>query len=139
MIALDTNVLVRYLVNDEPEQAEAARALLETLSADRPAFVCREVAVELCWVLEQTYRFSRNRIATILEDIVATEELRVEEMEDVVRAANGYRRGGAGFSDRVIAAAARRSGVDTLYTFDRQAARLNGGALLPEARLPAPH
>ena len=102
MIALDTNVLVRYLVNDEPDQAEAARTLIESLSADRPAYVCREVAVELCWVLERNYSFSRDRIATILEDIVATEELRVEEMEDVVRAANGYRRGGAGFSDRMI-------------------------------------
>ncbi|MXY38409.1 MAG: type II toxin-antitoxin system VapC family toxin [Rhodospirillaceae bacterium] len=134
MIALDTNVLVRYLVNDEPDQAEAARTLIESLSADRPAYVCREVAVELCWVLERNYSFSRDRIATILEDIVATEELRVEEMEDVVRAANGYRRGGAGFSDRMIAAAARRSGADTLYTFDRQAARLIGAAPLPVAR-----
>lgn len=134
MIGLDTNVLVRYLVNDEPEQAEAARALLATLSADRPAFVCREVAVELCWILERTYRYSRDRIATILEELVATEELHIEEAEDVVRAANGYRRGGAGFSDRMIAAAARRSGADMLYTFDRQAARLIGAAPLPEAR-----
>ena len=135
MIGLDTNVLVRYLVNDVPEQAEAARALLETLSADNPAFVCREVAIELCWVLERNYRFSRDRIATILEELVASEEIRVEAADDVVRAANGYRRGGAGFSDRMIAAAARRSGADTLFTFDRKAARLNGAALLSEARL----
>ncbi len=135
MIGLDTNVLVRYLVNDVPEQAEAARALLEMLSANNPAFVCREVAIELCWVLERNYRFSRDRIATILEELVASEEIRVEAADDVVRAANGYRRGGAGFSDRMIAAAARRSGADTLFTFDRKAARLNGAALLSEARL----
>jgi len=61
MIALDTNVLVRYLVRDDAEQAEAARALLESLTTDRPGYVCREVAVELVWVLERAYGFSRKR------------------------------------------------------------------------------
>ena len=58
MIALDTNVLVRYLVADDAGQAEAAQALLAGLTAERPGFVCREVAVELVWVLERAYRFS---------------------------------------------------------------------------------
>ena len=61
MIALDTNVLVRYLVRDDAEQAEAARALLESLTADRPGYVCREVAVECVWVLERAYGYSRKR------------------------------------------------------------------------------
>ena len=134
MIALDTNVLVRYLVDDDARQAEAARALLAELASEQPGFVCREVAVELAWVLDRAYGFSRDRIATIFEDLVATEELHIEAADDVIRAADGYRRGGAGFSDQMISAAARRSGADTLYTFDRQAARLRGAVLLGEAK-----
>ena len=57
----------------------------------------------------------------------------MEAADDVVRAADGYRRGGAEFSDRMIAAAANRSCADALYTFDRQAARLDGAVLLAEA------
>ena len=132
MIALDTNVLVRYLVNDDVRQAEAARELLAKLTPERPGFVCREVSVELAWVLDRAYGFSRHRIATVFEELVATEELRVETADDVIRAADAYRRGGAEFSDQMIAAAARRSGADVLYTFDRRAAQLHGAALLAD-------
>ena len=65
MIALDTNVLVRYLVNDDAEQANAARVLLESLTAEEPGFVCREVMVELVWVLQRAYGFARGRIAMV--------------------------------------------------------------------------
>lgn len=133
MIALDTNVLVRYLVADDERQAQSARALLSTLTPDRPGFVCREVSVELSWVLERAYGFSRDRIADIFQDLVASEELHIEAAEDVVRAAEGFRRGSAGFSDRMIIAAARRWGANELYTFDRQAAHLEGAVLMAEA------
>ncbi len=130
MIALDTNVLVRYLVRDDTVQAEAARSLLESLTVDRPGYVCREVVVELIWVLERAYGHSRDRIAAVLEELVATEEIVVEADGDVARAAFRYRAGGAGFSDLMILAAAERSGAHPLYTFDRKAARLAGVRLL---------
>ena len=125
MIALDTNVLVRYLVADE-----AARGLIAGLTAERPGFICREVTVELVWVLERTYRLSRERIAEVLDELVATEELEIEAADDVARAAFHYRRGGAGFSDLMIAAAANRSGAHPLYTFDRRAAQMEGVELV---------
>ena len=130
MIALDTNVLVRYLVRDDAEQAEAARALLESLTADRPGYVCREVAVELVWVLERAYGYSRDQIATVLEELVATEGLVIEAADDVARAAFRYRIGGTGFSDMMIVLAAERATALPLYTFDQKAARLEGAALL---------
>ena len=130
MIALDTNVLVRYLVADDAAQTEAARALLAELSAERPGFVCREVAVELVWVLERSYRFSRERIAAVLEELIATEELEIEAADDVARAAFHYRRGGPGFSDLMITAAANRRGASPLYTFDRQVAQMEGVELV---------
>ncbi len=130
MIALDTNVLVRYLVRDDVQQAQAARALLDSLTAERPGYVCREVTVELVWVLERAYGFARERIATIVEELVATEGLVIEEADDVARAAFRYRAAGAGFSDLMILAAAERSGAHPLYTFDQKAARLEGASLL---------
>jgi len=133
VIALDTNVLVRYLVADDIEQAQSARALLGTLTTEKRGFVCREVSVELAWVLKRAYGFSRNQIADIFGELVASEELHIEAPDDVIRAAEGYRRGGAEFSDRMIAAAARRSGADGLHTFDRQAAQLEGAVLMTAA------
>ena len=130
MIAVDTNVLVRYLVRDDPEQAEAARALLQSATAVRPAYVCREVVVEMVWVLERAYGYSRERIATILEELVATEGLVVEEGDDVACAALRYRSAAAGFSDLMVLSAARRAAALPLYTFDRKAARLEAVELL---------
>lgn len=130
MMAVDTNVLVRYLVRDHREQAEAARALLQSATAEKPAYACREVVVELVWVLERAYGYSRDRIATVLEELVATEGLVVEAADDVALAAFRYRSGGAGFSDLMVLAAARRAAALPLYTFDRKAARLEAVELL---------
>ena len=133
MIALDTNVLVRYLADDDAEQAETARALLDRLTPAPPGFVCREVMVELVWVLRRTYGHSPDRIAAVLEELVATDVLVIEAAADVARSAVRYRRGVADFSDLMIAAAAERSGARPLYTFDRKAARLPDVVLLDAA------
>ncbi len=130
MIAVDTNVLVRYLVADDAEQAEAARALLEGLTPERPGFICREVAMEAVWVLERAYRFTRVQIAEALVELVSTDSLVVEAADDVASAAFRYRQGGAGFADRMILAGAQRAGYGPLYTFDRTLARVEGVALL---------
>lgn len=132
MIALYTNILVRYLVRDDEKQAEAARTLLESLTIDQPGFVCREVIVELVWVLERSYQCSRDRIATVLEQLATTESLVVETGNDVIRAASRYRSGVAGFSDLMILSAAERSQAHLLYTFDQKAARLEGVELLQD-------
>ena len=131
MIALDTNVLIRYLVRDDPEQAEAARALLEGLTPGDAGFICREVTAEVVWVLERLYRFTRAQIADVLVELAATDSLVVEAADDVVRAAHAYRQGGPGFSDLMILAAAERSGAAPLHTSDRQLARLPGAAQVP--------
>ena len=91
------------------------------LTVDRPGFVYREVAVELSWVPDRAYGFSGVRIATIFEELVAAEELRSEAADDVIRA--------AGFSDQMIAAAARRSRAGMFYTFDRRAPQLRGAVI----------
>ena len=93
MIAIDTNVLIRYLVRDDAEQAEAARALLVELSSERPGFICREVTIEVVWVLERAYRLPRDEIASLLDELIATEGLIVEAADAVTQAASAYRPG----------------------------------------------
>ena len=130
MTALDTNVIVRYLVGDHPEQAEAARVLLEGLIAGNPGFICREVVMEVGWVLERAYRFTRAQIAEVLLDLTASDSLVVEHSDDVAAAAYRYRQDGVGFSDLMVLAAAERAGAVPLYTFDRRLARMDGAALV---------
>ena len=130
MTALDTNVIVRYLVDDNAEHAEAARALLDELTPGNPGFICREVIVEVAWVLERSYRFARTQVAEALMDLTASDSLIVENSDDVAAAAHLYRQGGAGFSDLMILAAAERERASPLYTFDRRLARMQGAILV---------
>lgn len=130
MIAIDTNVLVRFLTQDEPEQAAAANSVMRGLTSVGPGFVSREVMVELVWVLERAYRFSRVEVSAALEGLLAAVEIEVEAADDVGTAVFLYRDDGFGFADLMIAAAARRAGAAKLITFDRKAARLPGVDLL---------
>ena len=130
MLALDTNVLLRYLVQDDETQVEGATSLLESLTVDHPGFICREVIIEMVWVLERSYRFTRSQIADILVEMALTQGLVFESENDVVRAALQYRQGGPGFADLMILAAAERAGASPLYTFDRALSRREGAALV---------
>lgn len=139
MTAIDTNLLVRYLVRDDAEQAEAARALLEGLTRQDPGFVCREVVIEVVWVLERVYRFGRAQIADVLLELVATDCLVFESADDVTCSALHYQQGGPGFSDLMILAAANRAGALPLHTFDRRLVSVEGATLvLPRQPKPGP-
>ena len=130
MIALDTNVLVRYLVNDDLEQSKVARELLESLTPEQPGFICREVAIEVVWVLERSYKFSRAQIVTVLEQLSTSNDIVIESSEDLVNAAAIYGERRADFADLMILAASERVNARPLYTFDRRFARLEGVNLL---------
>ncbi|MCL1629915.1 type II toxin-antitoxin system VapC family toxin [Roseibaca sp. V10] len=130
MIALDTNVLVRFLVQDDPEQARLAGSVIDALSETMPGFISREVLVELVWVLERAYRLSKPDIAGAIDGLLASAELVIEGADEVGPALELYRNDGFGFADLMIAAAARRAGAKELVTFDRKAAQLPGVRLL---------
>lgn len=132
MIALDTNVLVRFLVQDDPLQAQLATKVIEQLTYDAQGFVSREVLIELVWVLERAYRIGRAEIAAALDGLLSATELDIEGSDEVAPALELYRNDGFGFADLMIAAAARRAGASELLTFDRKAARLPGASLLGE-------
>ena len=130
MIALDTNVLVRFLTQDDPAQSQAATDLITGLTAEAPGFVCREVMVELVWVLERAYGLDRAQVAAAIEGLLAATEIEVEAADDVGSALYRYRDDGFGFADLMIAAASRRAGAAVLVTFDRKAAQLVGVQLI---------
>lgn len=130
MIALDTNVLVRFLVQDDPEQARIAGDTMDLLTKADPGFVGREVLVELVWVLERAYGYDRSAISGAIDGLLSATELVIEAADDVGPALEVYRAEGFGFADLMIAAAARRAGATELVTFDRKAARLPNVRLL---------
>jgi len=130
VIGLDTNVLVRFLVKDDPDQASAAVTLIAALTEATPGFVCREVLVELVWVLERASGLPRTDIAKVLDGLLAARELVIETSERVAVAVDRYRKGGAGFADQMVALAGQGAGYVETASFDRKAAALPGMRLL---------
>lgn len=130
MIGLDTNVLVRYLTQDDPVQCPAATQLLESLTAEEPGFVSHLVLVETVWVLESCYAAEAMRIATVLETLLSVESIVVDEPEVAWRALRQFKPRGGDFADTLISALCRRAGCATVYSFDRGAARRSGMTLL---------
>ncbi len=130
MIAVDTNVLVRFLVQDDPAQAKAATQLFDRLTDDDPALLLREVVMETVWVLERAYKVSRDGIAAALDGLLESREIEMEDAEIIAQAIERYRSGGPGFADHLIALQAKGQGARTLVTFDARAAKLPEATLL---------
>ncbi|MDE2867295.1 MAG: type II toxin-antitoxin system VapC family toxin [Chloroflexota bacterium] len=130
MEAVDANVILRYLAGDNPEQETAARTLMDGLTPGNPGFICREVIIEVAWVLERSYRLSRAQVAGALIDLTASDSLVVENSDDVAAAAHRYQQGGIGLSDLMILSAAERQGAIPLHTFDRGLAKMQGAILV---------
>ena len=130
MIALDTNVLVRFLTQDDDAQFQVAADLIEGCTRDVPGYVCREVMIELVWVLERAYKYSREEIAEALLSIVTASQLSVENAQDIASVVSLYRKEGYDFADIMIRQAAQRTENRILKTFDQKLARLDGVELL---------
>jgi predicted nucleic-acid-binding protein len=126
MRAVDTNVLLRLAVRDEPRQVEAA----ETFVAGG-AWVSRLVLVEFVWVLTSVYAFGRAEVGTAVEVLLNHAQLTVEDSDVVVAALAQFTKVSAvGFSDCLVLEGARKAGHLPLGTFDRELARLDGVQLL---------
>ena len=122
MIALDTNVLVRYLVRDDPRQTRAATRVVETsCTVQTPGLVTLVVLCELVWVLERGYRYSRIQIAALVRGLLAADDLSIERSELAWQALNAFEEGPADFADYVIGATGREAGAEATVTFDRRA------------------
>lgn len=132
MIGLDTNVLLRYLVQDDPAQSLRATEIIERRLTDRdPGFVSLVSILEIVWVLGTLYKRSRLEIADHVEMSLAADTLEVQNEQEVYQAVVALRNGTGTFEDALIGAIGAWRGCSTTLTFDQNAAkRLNGFQLI---------
>jgi len=127
MIGLDTNILIRYLVQDDARQSQTATRIIEgELSADNPGFVSIVVMAETAWVLERAYRLTAVEIASAIKRMLQIDVLAIEDEQQVFAATIALEEGMGAFADVLIAALGEKAGCLHTLTFDRKAARLAG-------------
>lgn len=133
MRGVDTNVLVRLVTGDDPEQSRAARELVEGAEARRERLhIAPIVLCELVWVLRgKGYGHSWDEVAEVLERLLQTEVFVVGERDLVQQAAAATRTGRGDFSDHLIGLENRRAGCADTVTFDRDLEHQAGFAVLP--------
>lgn len=132
MPALDTNVLVRYLVQDDAAQSAAARKLIRKYVAEGQAlFIPVTVALELEWVLRSNFGFGKDAVVQTLSDLLSSAEVSFESERALEVALLLYREASAGYSDCLHIALAVEAGEQPLWTFDKVASKVDGARLLP--------
>ena len=130
MIGLDTNVLVRYIMQDDPKQASKATRLIESLDGENPGYITIVSVVELYWVLTSSYELTGEQVAQALEAILRTKQFLVERADQVMRALRVFGEGKADFADCLIERSASGAGCDRTMTFDVGASRNAGMTLI---------
>lgn len=122
MIGLDTNVLVRYLTQDDPVQSAQVDAVIEKLSAEQPGVISHIVLCELVWVLSRAYKYSREQVAEVIHAVLTCQEFRIERVDMAELAFLDYQQGNADFSDYLLTRRHQQMGAEYTVTFDRKAA-----------------
>jgi predicted nucleic-acid-binding protein len=130
MIGLDTNVLVRYIAQDDSKQSPKATRLIEVLTVDAPGYVSIVSVVELVWVLTGCYALTRNEICEVLETLLRTKEIVVAHADTIWKALRLFKEGKADFADCLIERSSDEAGCNYTTTFDRDAARHCGMRLI---------
>jgi predicted nucleic-acid-binding protein len=130
MIGLDTNVLVRYIMQDDLKQSPLATRLIEARSVESRGFVPLVSVVELFWVMSSAYELDRGQLIAALEGLLRTKELVVERAEIVWKALRIFQTANVDFADCLIERSAAAAGCERTMTFDRGAAKNAGMTLL---------
>ena len=131
MIALDTNILVRFLVEDDPAQSRRAKALIEkAIHGAETCFVSDVVVCEIVWVLGTSYKVRRKEIGHLLGQLLRAQHLTFPAVDRLMRSLGAYESGGGDFADYLIREWARDAGCEAVATFD--------GPLLREPGFVAP-
>ncbi|MDO5623662.1 MAG: type II toxin-antitoxin system VapC family toxin [Pseudomonadota bacterium] len=133
MAALDTNILVRYLVRDDARQLALARGLMaRAVRAGDTLFVPVTIVIELEWVLRASFGFAKPDILATMAALLSAAELSIESESAVEVALRLYEQGRADFADGVHVGLAWQAGEAPLWTFDKACAKLEGAAWLTE-------
>jgi predicted nucleic-acid-binding protein len=131
MIGLDTNVLVRYIMQDDPKQSPKATRLIESLTPETPGFVPLIVVIELVWVLTSCYELTRDQVAHALDTLLRAKEIVLDHAEQVSQALRVFGASSADFADCLIERTAAAAGCEKTMTFDVTAAKATGMTLIP--------
>jgi predicted nucleic-acid-binding protein len=127
MIGLDTNVILRCFVDDDPSQARQARRFVaERCSRENPGFVDRVALCEMVWVLLRGHRFDRKKAADVVSRLLASSEIVLEDSNAVRAALRTFVERNIDFADALIGEVNRARGCEVTATFDRKAAKLEG-------------
>ena len=132
MIGIDTNILVRYFVQDDAVQSRVATELLEEGLRDETGYVSLVVIAELVWVLTRVYKLDKMRLIDVLSKVLVARELHIEQTEVFSSALRRFERSGGQFTDLLIVSAARHAGCSATFTFDEGAAKRAGMVLLQD-------
>ena len=124
MIGLDTNVILRYLLQDDPVQSRAANRFVEGLEPDRSGFINLVTVLEIVWVLRSFFKLKPTEIAEHLEHLLSADSLRVQNEQEVFEATFVLKRGLGEFEDALIGALDRWAGCTETVTFDRGTSKL---------------
>jgi predicted nucleic-acid-binding protein len=127
MIGLDTNVIVRYLAQDDPVQSARATQIIERqLTEEEPGFVSLVAMVETVWVLQRVYGLTSREAANAVERMLEADTLMIQNEQEVFMAMMALKSGAGAFSDALIGALGGWAGCKATAIFDRKAARLDG-------------
>ena len=130
MIGLDTNVVVRYIMQDDPKQSPKATRLIEALTSENPGFISIVSVVELSWVLSSSYDLKRDQLVQAFDALLQTKEIVVDRADQVERALRVFRSSTADFADCLIERASAAAGCERTMTFDIGASKVAGMALI---------
>ncbi len=130
MIGIDTNILARFLAQDDAEQGQRADSLLQTLSPQDPGFVSLVSLIELAWVMRSRYRVSRSELIQSLERLLNSPELVIESQQTVAQAIARFGSAKTDFADCLIERSGHVAGCRHTVTFDENAAKTSGMKLL---------
>lgn len=131
MIGLDTNVIIRYLAQDDRGQSVIATRLIEgSLTSENPGFVPLVVLTEIVWVLEDCYVLPRSSIGEIVERLLRVRQIQVQDADTAWQALRLFRAGNCDFADCLIARVSAAHECERTVTFDKAAARGAGMHLL---------
>ena len=130
MIGLDTNVLVRYIMQDDPKQSPKATRLIESLDSESPGFITVVSVVELYWVLTSCYGLGSHDVKQAFEALLRAKQIVVDRADQVLRAMRVFDDGKADFADCLIERIASSAGCAETLTFDASATKYAGMSLV---------
>lgn len=130
MIGLDTNVLVRYIMQDDPKQSAKATKIVESLDDVGGGYITLVSMVELVWVLGASFELARAQVAQALDGIIRTKQFKIENADQVIRALRVFKAGKSDFADCLIERSANSAGCQQTITFDVNASKHAGMMLI---------